>query len=161
MKIRSCLTTDAHQLVEIYNHFILNSTATFEEAIIDVDEMINRIASISSNYPFLVCESDKQIMGYAYAVRWKERSAYRYSVETTIYVRPNHQREGVGRLLYLELLEQLSLRGFHCGLAGITLPNRPSVEFHESLGFEKVGQLKQVGFKFGERIDLGYWQIIL
>ena len=160
MKIRACVPDDAEQIVQIYNLFIQNSTATFEEDSLSAEVMAERITTISQDYPFLIGEQNNQIIGYAYASRWKERSAYRYTAETTVYVKQNSQGNGLGRALYQKLFEELKSRGFHCGLAGITLPNEASVKFHESLGFEKVGQLKDVGFKFGRWIDVGYWEIV-
>lgn len=161
MNIRSCTSSDAQQLAEIYNYYIKNTTATFEETLITAESMSARITRIREDYPFLIYEDKNEIVGYAYATRWKERSAYRYSVESTVYVKQNFERKGVGGELYLRLFDDLRERGFHCALAGITLPNDTSVAFHESLGFKKVGQLKEVGFKFNHWIDVGYWQLIL
>src|SRR5690606_39143142 len=99
--------------------------------------------------------------GYAYAARWKGRCAYRYSVESTIYLDLGARRGGIGTVLYAALLERLRSRGYHAVIGGIALPNDASVRLHEQLGFRKVAHFPEVGFKLGRWVDVGYWQIIL
>ena len=98
-------------------------------------------------------------MGYAYSTQWKTRSAYRYTVESSVYVTQKYQKKGIGRALYNHLVKSLKDDGFRRILAGISLPNNKSVIFHEKLGFKKVGQLEKVGFKFNKWIDVGYWEL--
>ena len=98
-------------------------------------------------------------MGYAYSTQWKTRSAYRYTVESSVYVAQKYQKKGIGRALYNHLVKSLKDDGFRRILAGISLPNNKSVIFHEKLGFKKVGQLEKVGFKFNKWIDVGYWEL--
>ena len=117
--------------------------------------------AIAGSLPWLVIEVDDSIGGYAYAAPWKERQAYENTVETTIYLRDGVSGQGLGSRLYSELLEELRSKSLHSALGGIALPNDASVRLHERLGFEKVGQLHQVGFKFDRRIDVGYWQLPL
>jgi len=108
-----------------------------------------------------VAELDSALLGYAYAGRWKVRSAYRYSVETTIYLEQGREGQGVGKRLYTELLSLLLARGVHVAIGGAALPNEASVALHEKLGFERVATFRQVGFKHGRWIDVAYWQIVL
>ncbi len=98
-------------------------------------------------------------MGYAYSTKWKTRSAYRYTVESSVYVAQKYKQKGIGKALYLKLIKSLKSNGFKRILAGISLPNDESIIFHEKLGFEKVGQLEAVGYKFNRWIDVGYWEL--
>jgi len=101
------------------------------------------------------------LLGYCYASKWKGRCAYRYSVESTVYLSPDATGKGIGSKLYGTLLAELRQRQFHTVIGGIALPNPASVALHEKLGFEKVAQFRQVGNKFGRWIDVGYWQLLL
>ena len=158
--IRQATITDASAIAEIYNHYILNSTITFEEEKVDQQIMEGRI-NLSGNLLWWVFEEEEQIVAYAHPSQWKPRSAYRYTVESSVYVKPRHQRRGIGLQLYKHLIKTLKGEGFHSVLAGITLPNAQSVSFHEKMGFKKVGQLEEVGFKFKRWIDVGYWELKL
>ncbi|MEM7110054.1 MAG: arsinothricin resistance N-acetyltransferase ArsN1 family B [Bacteroidota bacterium] len=159
--IRSATPDDAAAIAEIYNYYIENSVATFEEIKVTIADMGTRIQKVTSKLPWIVYEKDGLILGYAYATQWKPRSAYRKSVESTVYVAPNAYQKGIGRKLYVELIDQLKVLTLHAVLAGITLPNEASIALHEHLGFVKVGQFKEVGFKFQKWVDVGYWQLIL
>lgn len=157
--IRAATVADAPALAAIYNHFIRATTITFEEEPVVPDEMARRIESVqTSGLYWLVSEVDGAIAGYAYATKWRERSAYRFSVESTVYVAPDRQGQGLGRALYERLLAALKERGVHTVIGGIAQPNEGSVALHEKLGFRKVAMFEQVGQKFGRWIDVGYWQ---
>jgi phosphinothricin acetyltransferase len=108
-----------------------------------------------------VWEEDGAIAGYAYATEWKERSAYRFSVESTVYVAPGLAGRGIGTRLYEALLAELQRRKVHCVIGGISLPNDASVALHERLGFVKIGHFKEVGWKFDRWVDVGYWELVL
>ena len=160
--IRTVRAEDTPALAEIYNHYIVNSPATFEEHVLDVDELRRRIATVTGmGLPWLVAETSSRVVGYAYANRWRERSAYRYSVESTVYLDPQHLGEGWGAALYSSLVDGLRDCGVHAVLAGITLPNPASVALHEKMGMRKVAHLHEVGYKQGQWLDVGYWQRIL
>ena len=159
--IRSALKKDAEKLCTIYNHFVKNSVVTFEEETVSTQDMAQRIDEISSSYPWLVFEADGQIAGYAYASRWRQRAAYRNTVEVTVYVAPDLQAKGVGTKLYQALIEKLREQQFHSALGGIALPNQASIAVHEKLGFKKVAEFSEVGRKFGRWVDVAYWQLIL
>ena len=159
--LRACTPSDAPHICSIYNHYVLETVVTFEEVPVQLDDMARRIADVTSRLPWLVYEFDGEIHGYAYATNWKERSAYRHSVESTVYLAPRMARQGIGTLLYLELLKALRDRGVHCVIGGISLPNAASIALHEKLGFTKIGQFREVGWKLGKWVDVGYWEVVL
>lgn len=161
MNIRSARLEDAHEIKEIYNYYILNSVATFEENPISVEEMKNRIQSTIVNFPWLVYEVDEKIMGYAYAKDWKLRAAYRQSVESSVYLNPEGLNKGVGSLLYNTLIKILVQKNMHIIIGGVSLPNDASIALHEKFGFKKVAHFKEVGFKFEKWVDVGYWQLTI
>jgi len=160
--VRSATAADAGGIVHIYNHYITHSVATFEETPVDAATMAGRIAEAdATGLPWLVAERDGRITGYAYAGQWKGRCAYRYSVESTVYVDPDTTGQGMGTRLYAGLLDELRSRAIHTVIGGISLPNPASIALHERLGFVQVAHFREVGFKFGCWIDVGYWQAAL
>lgn len=157
--IRDGLADDAGAIAAIYNHFVLNTAISFEESEVDVSAMAGRIADVqAAGLPWLVAERNGKLLGYAYATRWRVRHAYRHSVETSVYLAPDAASQGLGSMLYEVLLERLRQSGYHLAIGGIALPNPASIALHQKLGFEKVAHFKEVGFKFGEWRDVGYWQ---
>ena len=157
--IRPATTRDAEAVARIYNHYIANTTITFEEQAITSPQMAERIGKVASaSLPWLVAERDDRVDGYAYATPWKERSAYRFSVEITVYLAPEAVGRGIGSALYEALFAELDKRGVHAAIGGIALPNPASVALHEKLGMKQVAHFEQVGFKFGQWLDVGYWQ---
>jgi L-amino acid N-acyltransferase YncA len=159
--IRPAGVEDAAQLCDIYNHYVLNTPITFEEQAMTVEDMRGRVSETTASLPWLVWEEENILLGYSHASKWKGRCAYRYSVESTVYLRPNKSGRGIGSALYRELLVQLKEQHFHTVIGGIALPNIASVALHEKLGFEKIAQFREVGKKFGQWIDVGYWQMLL
>jgi L-amino acid N-acyltransferase YncA len=159
--IRAATADDAGAVAAIYNHYIATTTISFEEQPVAATEMAGRIANVGATLPWLVCEQDGVVMGYAYATPWRVRSAYRFSVESSVYVSPEHGRMGIGSRLYRALLDELRTRGLHMVIGGIAQPNEASVALHESMGFEKVAHFKEVGMKFGRWVDVGYWELRL
>lgn len=158
MQIRSCTPQDIPSICTIYNHYIEHTVITFEEVPVTTVQMQERVATIMQTYPWLVCEVDGEILGYAYASKWKDRSAYKYTAEVTIYLHHEKTRSGAGSALYAELIDQLAQRGMHRLLACIALPNSASERLHEKFGFRKAADFPEVGFKFNRWIDIGYWQ---
>ena len=160
--IRAAVAGDSSAIAAIYNHYIAQTVITFEEEAVPAPEMARRIEEAgSASLPWLVSEREGKVLGYAYATPWRARSAYRFSVEVTVYVDPDCPRMGIGRRLYEELLPKLEDRGAHAAFGVIALPNDASVALHERLGFAKVAHLREVGWKFGRWIDVGYWQRLL
>jgi len=160
--IRHASVADAQQIAAIYNYYIKNTTITFEEIEVTAEEMGRRIENVdAAGLPWYVMEHDSQIIGYAYATKWRERSAYRFSVESTIYLKQGHTGKGFAQALYSELLDDLREKGVHVVIGGIALANVPSVSLHEKTGFQNVAQFREVGKKFDRWVDVGYWQLIL
>ena len=162
LTIRLALNEDAEALARIYNHYIRETIITFEEEPLSVRDMESRIERVRAiPLPWLVAQVGNQIVGYAFAKPWKERSAYRFSTETSVFVDPDHRRRGIGSRLYQKLVHELRGLGVHSAIGGIALPNEASVALHEALGFKRVAEFHEVGFKFQKWIDVGYWQKIL
>ena len=160
--IRAATPDDADAICAIYNHYVSNTAISFEEEPVSSGEMARRLADITAaNLPWLVLCEDDLVAGYAYATKWRVRQAYRFSVETSIYLGQHHTGKGSGRMLYEALLAELRRRELHLAIAGIAQPNEASVRLHEALGFRKVAHFSEVGRKFGNWIDVGYWQLQL
>jgi len=158
-QIRPVADGDASAIVRIYNYYILHTAISFEEEPVSGEEMAQRIAEVrSASLPWLVAEQQEQVVGYAYAGKWKGRCAYRYSVETSVYLDPAFTGRRIGTQLVLALLDRLRERSIHVAIGGIALPNEASVALHERLGFVKVAHFREVGYKFDRWIDVGYWQ---
>jgi phosphinothricin acetyltransferase len=159
--IRAATEHDAEAIVRIYNHYILNTIITFEEAAITAEEMAARMREVwSASFPWLIAEQNGVVLGFAYASKWKGRCAYRYSAESTVYLDPAYLGQGFGSQLYAELLDILYTGSIHAVIGGIALPNAASVALHERFGFSKVAHFEEVGFKFDQWIDVGYWQAL-
>ena len=160
MMIRPAVPADVENIARIYNYYVLNTMISFEEQLVPPQAIADRLQEVEAvSLPWLVAESSGSVIGYAYASRWKERSAYRYSVESTIYLEPGALGAGHGTRLYIALLTDLQKRKVHAVIGGIALPNPASVRLHEKLGFQKVAHFKEVGYKFGQWVDVGYWQL--
>lgn len=162
LQIRVASTADAAAIVAIYNHYVLNTTISFEEQPVTESQMAGRIsACLEAGFPWLVAEAEDGIAGYAYATKWRERPAYRHSVETSVYLDPAKTGRGAGRQLYTALLRRLRDSGRRTVIAGIAQPNPASVGLHEALGFVPAAMFKEVGFKQNQWLDVGYWQLAL
>ena len=148
LTIRTALLDDSPKIADIYNWYIENTTITFEEELITAGDMAQRIAVKDQTRPWFVLEDDGKLLGYAYAARWKDRSAYDLARETSIYLEPNSYGEGLGKKLYTHLIDALRDTEIHTLIAGIALPNQASIALHENLGFQKVGEFEEVGKKF-------------
>lgn len=160
--IRDLVPGDAPAIAAIYSHYITHTTVTFEEQPVSADEMQRRADAVTAaGLPWLVAEAEGAVVGYAYATPWKPRSAYRFSVEVTVYVADEARGRGHGRALYAALFARLRAAGRHAVLGGVTLPNDASVALHEAMGMTKVAHLPEVGFKFGRWLDVGYWHRLL
>ena len=156
--IRIAEATDAQGVAEIYAASVVASPISFETEVPTPQEMERRIVAVLAFAPWLVCVGEERIEGYAYASPHRERAAYRWCVDVSVYVHDGCRRVGVGRALYTALLALLRAQGFYAAHAGITLPNEPSVRLHESFEFQPVGVYPRVGFKCGAWHDVGWWQ---
>ena len=158
MEIRLATLDDARGIAAIYRPYVQGTVISFELEAPDAVEMAARMRKVLAVAPWLVAEECGEILAYAYAGRHRERAAYQWSVDTSVYVRPGQQRRGLARLLYTELFARLFVQGYYTAFAGISLPNAASVGFHTRFGFEPVGVYRKAGFKFGRWHDVGWWQ---
>jgi len=160
--IRPALPSDAARICAIYNHYVSTTTISFEETPVAAAEMAGRILDVTgAGLPWLVLEIDGVVAAYAYATKWRARPAYRHAVESSVYVDAAAVGQGHGSRLYRRLLDELRQRELHTVIGGIAQPNDGSVALHERLGFRKVAHFAEVGLKFGRRVDVGYWQLVL
>lgn len=160
-KIRFATPADAPAVHEIYGPFCEDSPISFETERPAVAEIERRIRNIIERFPWLICENESEVLGYAYAGPHRERAAYRWSVDVAIYISGNYRGRGVGTALYTVLFELLRILGYFKAYAGITLPNPASVRLHQRVGFELVGIFKQVGYKSGAWHDVSWWALAL
>jgi phosphinothricin acetyltransferase len=170
--IRAVTVEDAPAIQAIYAPYVADTVISFEAAPPSVDEMALRIQKTANKFPWLVCVTDAPngsdessgspaIAGYAYASTHRERAAYQWSVDVSVYVGPAFQRRSIGRGLYTALFALLRLQGYVNAYAGIALPNPASVGMHTALGFQAVGVYQQVGYKLGDWHDVGWWGLRL
>ena len=157
--IRSATAADAAAIADIYNWYVANSTITFEVDPVSADEMARRVVGVLAAHEWLVLEGEGELLGYAYAGRFRERAAYRQATESTIYLRHGLEGKGFGAPLYAELIRRTFARGYRHMVGAIALPNEASVRLHERLGFVKAGHLVRIGRKFDRWIDVGNWQL--
>ncbi|WP_243451138.1 GNAT family N-acetyltransferase [Sphingosinicella sp. CPCC 101087] len=159
MKIRLAAAGDAAAIASIYAPYVTGSTVSFESDPPTQGDVRGRIEGGGELYPWLVAVDDgERILGYAYACAFRTRPAYRFAVETSVYVDAAAQRRGVGNRLYAALLPLLEAQGFTQAIAAITLPNAPSVRLHEAHGFGRAGEYRDVGYKLGQWLSVGLWQ---
>ncbi len=156
--IRLATERDADQILEIYAPFCKeNSFVSFEVRSPTLEEMQQRIAKVIQKLPWLVCDRDGEILGYVYATPHRERAAYQWSVDVSVYIGKKFRRSGIGRALYTSLFEILVLQGYYNAYAGITLPNPASEKLHKLMGFEPIGIYPSVGYKGGAWRDVAWF----
>ncbi|BAY10138.1 arsinothricin resistance N-acetyltransferase ArsN1 family B [Calothrix sp. NIES-2098] len=160
-KIRLANEHDASQMLAIYAPIVRETTISFELEPPSEVEFQQRIENYQQQMPWLVCEIDGEVVGYAYASPYRTRAAYQWSVESSVYVGENYRRKGIATALYTTLFKLLQLQGFYNVVAAIALPNQASVAAHEAVGFLPQGVLRQVGYKFSQWHDIGFWQLAL
>lgn len=160
--IRAAELRDAEAVTAIYNHYILNTVVTFEEQPLRPSDLSERIENVySQGLSWVVSENDGQVDGYACATRWSVRSAYRFSVESTVYLAPSAVSKCLGTELYGALFEMLRKKSIHSVVGCIALPNPESIALHEKFGMKQVSHFKEIGFKFNRWVDVGHWQVLL
>ncbi|MEO7394160.1 MAG: N-acetyltransferase family protein [Chitinophagaceae bacterium] len=156
-RIRIAQATDAASILEIYAPYIVNTSFTFETEVPSLELFTQRINSYAENWPWLVCDINGTIAGYAYGTRHRERVAYQWCVESSVYIHDNFQKSGIATALYEALLEILKYQGFRNVYAVVNLPNNKSVAFHEKCGFKWFADYKNVGYKLGQWKTVGWW----
>ena len=157
--IRNVQIEDAQELLDIYNYYVVNTVITFDLEALSLDAFKEKIITVSADYPFIVYEENSEILGYAYGSKFRPKPAYNNTVESTVYLKHGAQGKQIGSKLYNELLFLLKQKNVHVVLGVLTLPNEASVKLHEKFGFKEVAHLKEVGLKFGEWQDVGFWQL--
>src|ERR1051326_4721699 len=160
-RIRLATSGDGVAMAEIYRPIVASTPISFEVEPPDHQEFERRIEKTLTGHPWLVCEYDGRVTGYAYASRHRERSAYQWAVDTSVYVHSPFSRPGIGQALYTSLLRILIAQGYYNAYAGITLPNPGSVGLHESVGFKPLCIYRNVGYKLGAWYDVGWWELAL
>lgn len=156
--LRLAKKEDAVAILDIYAPYIKNTSITFETEVPSVASFAERIENYLKNYPWLVCEINGKIAGYAYGSKYRERTAYQWSIECSVYVDEKYWKHGVAKALYTALFEILKQQGFMNVYAVINLPNEKSVAFHERLGFIHFADFENVGYKLGKWKTVGWWQ---
>lgn len=159
--VRVATVEDAAAIASIYAPYVIETATSFEEIPPSVDEIARRIVSILETYPYLVFDDGGTVLGYAFGCQHRAKPAYRWSVETTLYVARDAHGRGIGRALYSGLLDTLQEQGFHSAFAGIVPPNDRSVGLHEAMGFTYIGTFPEIGFKHGKLQDLSWWRLSL
>lgn len=160
-QIRLANSLDSAAIAEIYRPAVVSAPTSFELEPPDAQEFQRRIEKTLAGHPWLVCEHEDQVAGYAYASRHRERAAYQWCVDTSVYVDSKFHRRGIGQALYTSLFRILIAQGFYTAYAGITLPNPGSVGLHESVGFKPLCVYRNVGYKLGSWCDVGWWELSL
>lgn len=156
--LRIATPDDAPAILDIYGPLVRDSVVSFELKPPSVEQFRRRVVNVLEDKPWIVCEVDGVVAGYAYGATFRSRPAYRWSVEVSAYVSDTHRGRGLGTDLYRSLLEILRLQGYVSAYAGITLPNAASVALHERVGFHEIGVFRAAGYKFGQWHDVGWWQ---
>lgn len=158
--VRPATPYDADAIAGIYRHYVEAGTVSFETIAPDADEMRGRMVAADGFFPWLVVTEGEAatVIGYAYAGTFRDRPAYRYTIETSVYLTQAAQGKGYGRQLYHALIDTVRAQGFTHAIAVISLPNDWSMRLHESVGFKRTGVLREAGYKSGRWIDVGFWQ---
>ena len=152
--IRQAEIQDSASLLAVYAHYVEHTTVSFETEVPSLGEFSRRVEAVSKEYPFLVCLDGETICAYAYASRHRERAAYRYDVDVSVYVKHGLLGRGVGSALYEALFEALARREAYNAYAGVALPNERSLALHRKFGFQPVGVFHRTGYKFGQWHDV-------
>lgn len=156
--IRLATEDDSNSVLEIYAPFIKQTIITFELEVPTLSEFRKRMAVIQKKYPWVLCEFNNDVVGYAYASQFNVRAAYDWSVDFSIYIKPQFHGKKIGKALYFALFKLLKLQGYYNAYAGITLPNSKSESFHQSFGFMPIGVYQNVGYKFGGWHDVKWFE---
>jgi L-amino acid N-acyltransferase YncA len=155
--LRAARPADAPALLEIYAPFVRDTAVSFEAQVPSVKEMEQRIAKAQTQWAFIVAQEQGTLLGYAYATQLRERAAYRFSCETSVYLASQAQGRGIASALYRQLIDELQKLGYCNAFAAIALPNTASVKLHETIGFAPCGVFPRAGWKFGQWHDIGWW----
>ncbi len=159
--IRLAKPSDAASILDIYIPYIINSAVTFETEVPSTENFAQRIIIYQQNWPWLVYETDGVIAGYAYATKHRERAAYQWCAESSVYINNDYQQKGIAKALYKTLFSILQYQGCRNVYAGITLPNDKSVSFHKGFGFTWLADSTNIGYKLNKWNTVSWWQLQL
>lgn len=159
--IRMAKKEDTTQQLDIYAPFILDSAVSFELEVPDPEDYWRRIQGIQAAAPWMVCDIEDRISGFAYAGPHRNRAAYQWSRELSVYVHPEFRRKGVAQALYYTIVRILKLQGYRNVFAGIVVPNPASIAFHRQFGFKPIGVYEGVGYKMGKWQNVSWWGLTL
>ncbi len=159
--IRAFNARDTKALLEIYNYYVINTVVTFDIEPLTFEVFEAKVGRINTDFPFLVFEEANEILGFAYASKFRPKPAYAYTVESTVYVKHGNHGKQIGSKLYKALIDALKETTAHTVLGVLTLPNKSSERLHEKFGFKKIAHLEEVGLKFGKWQDVGIYQLKL
>lgn len=160
-EIRIAKITDSKGIAAIYEPYVLHTAITFEYEVPTAAEFSERIQTITNEYPWLVCLQNNQIVGYAYAHKHRNRTAYNWSTESTIYIAEGAHRKGIARILYDTLFAILKLQGYVNVYAGVLVPNEKSEGLHAAMGFKEIGNFTKIGYKLGKWHDVKWFELHL
>ena len=161
MIIRDATVNDGNELSKIYKYYVDNFPYSFEYVAPSSEEFSKRITLITENFPFFVCEDCGEILGFAYAHQFKERKAYQWICETSIYIKNGYAQKGIGAILYAKLIPALKRQGYVKAYAVLGCPNEGSEMFHQKMGFSLVATLPDIGYKHGSWHDIKYYVLEL
>jgi phosphinothricin acetyltransferase len=161
IRIRNATENDLFHINDIYNYYVVNSTATFQTSLESLDERIIWFREHNDMYPVIIAESDDKIAGWASISKFKKREAYKPTVENSIYINHDYLFQGIGTVLLREVINLAKFSGYHSIIAGISADQEVSVILHKNHGFAEVARLKEVGFKFNKWLDVVYYQLLL
>lgn len=161
LTIRRAAVSDLSAITEIYNEAILTTTATFDIEPKTLEDRLQWFKGHGDRHPVLVAELDGHVVGWSCLSRWRQRAAYDDAAETSFYVQEQHRGKGIGRRLKHEIIEEARRLGFHTLIAGAAQGSDASLHLNESFGFKVVGTFRDVGHKFGKRLDVTYLQLLL
>ena len=159
IEVRLAAPNDAGEIIDIYSPSVLVTATSFETVVPPIEEMQKRIAFCLEKFPWIVCVIDGKISAYVYGSKHREREAYQWSCECSVYVGDEFKGKGIGKILYQLLFEIMKMQGFRNVYAGITLPNEASVHLHEKCGFRSFAMYENVGYKFGNWHTVGWWKL--
>jgi phosphinothricin acetyltransferase len=159
--IRPVTPEDAEAICDIYNYYVRNTVVTFEEEPVSAAEMRTRIETVTKDFPWYVYEEDGELIAYAYLRYYHPRSAYRFTVEDSIYVKNGRQKAGIGTQLLDLLIGDAKKSGKHSVMAILGVPNAASEALHRKYGFQKMANIDEIGFKFGRGTDVSFWKLRL
>ena len=161
VEVRIAKPSDAENILEIYAPYIISHSTTFEIEVPTIEQFQLRMAQIQLRFPWIICTINNSIAGYTYASPFKEREAYQWSAECSVYLSHPFMNKGIGRLLYKTLFSIIKYQGIRNVFAGITLPNDPSIRLHERLGFKSIAVYENIGYKLGQWHNVGWWKLQL